>query len=109
METSCERRCFVLITKDEVLHIANIAKLKISDEEMDPFMEKFNQIIKFAEKIKEVDTENVEPLYQVNEDTYGLKYDEENQILTREEALQNTKEQKYGYFKILKVLESKGC
>ena len=94
-----------MITKDEVLHITDIAKLKISDEEINPFIEKFDKIIEFVEKIKEVDTENVEPLYQVNEDNYLLKDDEEDQILNREEALQNTKEQKYGYFKILKVVE----
>ncbi|MDD2446677.1 MAG: Asp-tRNA(Asn)/Glu-tRNA(Gln) amidotransferase subunit GatC [Tissierellia bacterium] len=94
-----------MITKDEVLHITDIAKLKISDEEISPFIEKFDKIIEFVEKIKVVDTENVEPLYQVNEDNYLLKDDEEDQILNREEALQNTKEQKYGYFKILKVVE----
>lgn len=94
-----------MITKDEVLHITDIAKLKISDEEINPFIEKFDKIIEFVEKIKVVDTENVEPLYQVNEDNYLLKDDEEDQILNREEALQNTKEQKYGYFKILKVVE----
>ena len=90
-----------MITKDEVLHITDIA----SDEEINPFIEKFDKIIEFVEKIKVVDTENVEPLYQVNEDNYLLKDDEEDQILNREEALQNTKEQKYGYFKILKVVE----
>lgn len=94
-----------MITKDEVLHITDIAKLKISDEEISPFIEKFDKIIEFVEKIKVVDTENVEPLYQVNENNYLLKDDEEDQILNREEALQNTKEQKYGYFKILKVVE----
>lgn len=94
-----------MITKDEVLHITDIAKLKISDEEINPFIEKFDKIIEFVEKIKVVDTENVEPLYQVNENNYLLKDDEEDQILNREEALQNTKEQKYGYFKILKVVE----
>ena len=94
-----------MITKDEVLHITDIAKLKISDEEISPFIEKFDKIIEFVEKIKVVDTENVEPLYQVNEDNYLLKDAEEDQILNREEALQNTKEQKYGYFKILKVVE----
>jgi len=94
-----------LISKDQVLHIANIAKLRITDEELEPFMEKFDQIIEFVDRIREVDTEDVEPLYQVNEDNELLEYNETNQMISRQEALQNTQEQKYGYFKILKVVE----
>jgi aspartyl-tRNA(Asn)/glutamyl-tRNA(Gln) amidotransferase subunit C len=94
-----------LISKDQVLHIANIAKLRITDEELEPFIEKFDQIIEFVDRIREVDTEDVEPLYQVNEDNELLEYNETNQMISRQEALQNTQEQKYGYFKILKVVE----
>ncbi|NLL82587.1 MAG: Asp-tRNA(Asn)/Glu-tRNA(Gln) amidotransferase subunit GatC [Tissierellia bacterium] len=94
-----------MISKDQVLHIANIAKLRITDEELEPFMEKFDQIIEFVDRIREVDTEDVEPLYQVNEDNELLEYNETNQMISRQEALQNTQEQKYGYFKILKVVE----
>jgi aspartyl-tRNA(Asn)/glutamyl-tRNA(Gln) amidotransferase subunit C len=85
-----------LISKDQVLHIANIAKLRITDEELEPFMEKFDQIIEFVDRIREVDTEDVEPLYQVNEDNELLEYNETNQMISRQEALQNTQEQKYG-------------
>lgn len=94
-----------MISKDQVLHIANIAKLRITDEELEPFIEKFDQIIEFVDRIREVDTEDVEPLYQVNEDNELLEYNETNQMISRQEALQNTQEQKYGYFKILKVVE----
>lgn len=94
-----------MITKDDVLHIADNAKLKFSDEDINNFTDKFGQIISFVEKIKEVDTENVEPTYQVNDDTFILKDYETNETLTRDEVLQNTTEQKYGYFKIMKVVE----
>ncbi|WFA08914.1 Asp-tRNA(Asn)/Glu-tRNA(Gln) amidotransferase subunit GatC [Tissierella sp. Yu-01] len=94
-----------MISKDDVLHIANIAKLKFSDEELDLVTKKFGEVIEFFERIKEVDTENIEPTYQVNDDTFILKDHEENQTLTSEEVLQNTTEQKYGYFKIMRVVE----
>lgn len=94
-----------MISKDDVLHIANIAKLKFTDEELDLVTKKFGEVIEFFERIKEVDTDNIEPTYQVNDDTFTLKDHEEDQILTREEVLQNTTEQKYGYFKIMRVVE----
>lgn len=94
-----------MITKDEVLHIANIAMLKFSDEEVDVFTEKFQQVIDFVDAIKEVDTENVEPTFSINDDIEMLKDYEGDEVLTLEEVLQNTEEQEYGYFKILRVVE----
>ena len=94
-----------MITKDEVMHIADIAMLNFSEADIDVFTEKFSQVIGFVETISEVDTENVEPTYQINDDTEALKDYEENQVLTRDEVLQNTVEHQYGYFKILKVVE----
>ena len=94
-----------MITKDEVMHLADIAMLKISEEDIDMFTEKISQVIGFVETINEVNTENVEPTLQINNDTGLLKDYDEDQVLTREEVLQNTKEHQYGYFKILKVVE----
>ena len=94
-----------MITKDEVMHLADIAMLKIPEEDIDMFTEKISQVISFIETINEVNTENVEPTLQINNDTGLLKDYDEDQVLTREEVLQNTKEHQYGYFKILKVVE----
>lgn len=94
-----------MITKEDVVHIANIAMLKFPEEEIDVFTEKFSQVISFVETIKEVNTDNVEPTFQVSDDAWALKDYEDNEVLTREEVLQNTVEQQYGYFKILKVVE----
>lgn len=94
-----------MITKDDVLHIANIAMLKFPEEEIDVFTEKFAQVISFVDKIKEVDTDNVEPTFQVNDEAGFLKDYEGSETLSREEVLQNTEEQQYGYFKIIRVVE----
>lgn len=94
-----------MITKEDVKHISDIAMLKFNEEEIDVFTEKFAQVISFVETIKEVNTDNIEPTYQINDDTWALKEYEGNVVLTREEVLQNTTDQQYGYFKILKVVE----
>ncbi len=94
-----------MVTKEEVLHIGEISMLSFSEEEVDIFTEKFQQVIDFVDKIKEVDTDNVEPTFSINDDTQMLKDYEGDEVLTREEVLQNTQEQQYGYFKVLRVLE----
>ncbi len=94
-----------MITRDQVVHISSISKLKFTDEELDEFTEKFDQVIGFLEKIKEVDTENVEPTFTINEEDGIMKENGENQTLSREEVLENTVESQYGYFKIIKVVE----
>ncbi len=94
-----------MITKDDVLHIADIAMLKFTEEEIDVFTEKFAQVIGFVDTIKEVNTEDVEPTFMVSDEAGELKDYEENETLLREEVLQNTVEQQYGYFKIIKVVE----
>lgn len=94
-----------MITKEDVKHIASIAMLKFPEEDVDIFTEKFGEVISFIDTIKEANTDNVEPTYQINDDTQHLKDHEETQVLTREEVLQNTTDQQYGYFKILRVVE----
>lgn len=94
-----------MIKKDDLLHIADISNLKFSEEEFEKIKFELEDVIDSVKILDEVDTENVAPLYQVNEDTYHIKNHEDHTTLTNEEALQNTKEKKYGYFKILKVVE----
>lgn len=94
-----------MVTKEEVLRIAEIAMLSFPEDEIDIFTEKFHEVIEFVDKIKEVNTDNVEPTYCINSDTQILKDYQGDEVLAREEVLQNTHEQQYGYFKILRVVE----
>jgi aspartyl-tRNA(Asn)/glutamyl-tRNA(Gln) amidotransferase subunit C len=94
-----------VITKEQVVHIAEIAKLSFDDSELDGFVEKFEQVVDFMQKINEAKADGVSPTYSVNEDDGFLKDGGENQTLTRDEVLMNTHETQYGYFKILKVVE----
>ena len=94
-----------MITKEQVEHIAGLAKLKFSDEEIDAFTNKFSDIVKYVEKLEEVNTRDVEPTYQVYEYNQRFREDIVKEGLTREEVLQNTLEQQYGYFKLLKILD----
>jgi len=54
------------ITKEEIKHIAELARLKLSDEEISNLGSDLDAILNYIEKLKEVDTNNVEPTSQVS-------------------------------------------
>jgi len=53
------------ITKEEVEKIAKLSRLELSPEEKEKFSRELGRILEYINKLKEVETEKVEPLYQV--------------------------------------------
>lgn len=94
-----------MISREDVKHMADLAKLKFSEKELDDFTGKFSEILSYVEQLNEVDTENVEPTYQVNEHYQTLREDVSKEGLTKEEVLENSPETQYGYFKVLRIVE----
>ncbi|MBU5310506.1 Asp-tRNA(Asn)/Glu-tRNA(Gln) amidotransferase subunit GatC [Tissierella carlieri] len=94
-----------MISKEDVKHVASLAKLKFSEEEIDEFTDKFSEVLAYVEKLNQIDTENIEPTYQVYDYNQKLREDTVKEGLQREEVLQNAIEEQYGYFKILKIVE----
>ena len=94
-----------MTSKEQIEHMAEICKLKFSEEEVEEFTEKFSGIVKYVEKINELDLEGVEPTYGVNTHIQIFREDVVEEGLSKEEILQNAPEKQYGYFKILKIVE----
>lgn len=57
------------LTKEEVQHIAKLARLKLKPEEVDKFSKQLSDILSHAKMLEEVDTSAVEPISQIT----GLK------------------------------------
>ncbi|HEU5138464.1 MAG TPA: Asp-tRNA(Asn)/Glu-tRNA(Gln) amidotransferase subunit GatC [Bacillales bacterium] len=93
------------ITKDDVEHVAHLARLSFSDDELETFTKQLDDIIGFAEELNELDTENVEPTTHVLEMSNVLRDDESREWLSREEALKNAPDQQNGQVKVPSVLE----
>lgn len=55
------------LTGDEVKHIAKLARLKLSDEEVGKFGEQLSGILSNAKMLEEVDTSKVEPIAQITD------------------------------------------
>ncbi|MDR7869250.1 MAG: Asp-tRNA(Asn)/Glu-tRNA(Gln) amidotransferase subunit GatC [Tissierellaceae bacterium] len=94
-----------MISKEDVSQIADLCKLDFNDVESDEFIGEFERVLNLVEKIKELDTEGVEPTYHVNNYKEPFIGDDVKESLPQKDVLKNTVEEKYGYFKILKVVD----
>lgn len=93
------------MNKEDIRHIANIAQIDFSDEELEKFAPNFDEIIELVNNIKEIDTEGVEEVFQVNGTENNIREDKTGESLSQEEALENAATKKYGYFKLIKFVE----
>ena len=80
-------------------HVAEIARLKLSEEEIKKFLPQLKEALEFFSKLKEVNTDNVKPSFQPVELKNALREDKEEECLSQDTALSLTEHKKDGYFK----------
>lgn len=95
------------VTKKDVEHIAELARLKFNDNELQNFTAQLNEILNYIEKLNELDTENVEPLSHPVEGSNEFRDDKIRESLKTEEALKNAPDKDESFFKVPKVIEKK--
>jgi aspartyl-tRNA(Asn)/glutamyl-tRNA(Gln) amidotransferase subunit C len=76
-----------VIARDEVLHVARLARLALSDEEVEPMARELSAILDHVAAMRELDLTNVAPTSHVVELTGALRPDEPRPCLPREVAL----------------------
>ncbi len=92
------------IGKDEVRHIAKLANLDFSEEEIGRFMHQFNSILEHVARLNALDTSAIEPTSHVGGGSHTLRDDTLVPSIPREEALANAPESDRGLFKVPKVI-----
>ncbi|CUU05224.1 aspartyl/glutamyl-tRNA(Asn/Gln) amidotransferase subunit C [Candidatus Thermokryptus mobilis] len=92
------------VTIKDVEYIANLARLEFKEEEKEKFTEQFNKILEYIDKLNELDTENVEPLYHVIDLKNVFREDEVKPSYPREEILKNAPSRTEFFFKVPKVI-----
>lgn len=92
------------VTLQDVENIARLAKLSFSDDEKEKFVEQFNQILGYMEKLNELNTDNVEPTYNPLALSNVMRKDEVKTWLTQDEALDNAPKSNHGFFSVPKVI-----
>ncbi|MNI75562.1 Aspartyl/glutamyl-tRNA(Asn/Gln) amidotransferase subunit C [compost metagenome] len=89
----------------DVEHVAKLARLNLTDEERVMFTEQLNAILQYADKLNELDTENVEPTTHVLKLHNVMREDEVKESLSAEKVFRNAPEEEDGQFKVPAVLE----
>lgn len=93
------------LSKEEVKHVANLARLAITEEEAEKFAEQLGKITDFAEQLNELDTTNVEPTSHVLPLVNVLREDVAKEGLPLEKVMLNVKEQEAGQIKVPSIME----
>ncbi|HEY5159998.1 MAG TPA: Asp-tRNA(Asn)/Glu-tRNA(Gln) amidotransferase subunit GatC [Gaiellaceae bacterium] len=102
---STERRRYwqdwaVAISREEVLHVAKLARFALSEEEVDRFSEQLNAILEAIGKVSELDLADVPPTSHPLALVNVVDPDEPRPSLAREQALANAPESESGAFRV---------
>lgn len=92
------------ISKEEILHIANLADLNIADEEIGKYAENLQEILNFANIVNNVPVEGLDITIGANEKKNIFRKDEIKVFEDNEALLQNASSKELNMFKIPKVL-----
>ncbi len=93
------------IDQDTLAHVAHLSRLELKEEDKPIMLENMNRILEWMDKLGEVDTEGVEPLYHITENENNLRPDEVKGQFTQEEALKNAPKQDGKFFRVPKVVD----
>jgi aspartyl-tRNA(Asn)/glutamyl-tRNA(Gln) amidotransferase subunit C len=96
------------LSEKEVRYVADLANLRLSDEEVVRMRQDLGQILTHIEQLNELDTQSVEPMAQVlysADETATLREDVPHTCLSNEDALANASLSGAGYFKVPLVIE----
>lgn len=96
------------ITEQEVRYVADLANLRLTDDEVRKFSHDLDEVLTHIEALNELDTSGLEPMAQVlyeAGETATLREDREGPTLGTAVALENAPVSGSGYFKVPKVIE----
>lgn len=93
------------LTIDEVRHVAELARLRLSEAELTLYAGQLSAILEYAARLQQVDTSHVPPTPYVLPLTNVMAADTPIPSLPNEEALQNAPDQADGFFRVRAVFE----
>jgi aspartyl-tRNA(Asn)/glutamyl-tRNA(Gln) amidotransferase subunit C len=93
------------LTLEEVEHIARLARLKLTDEEMKRFQEQLSEILDYAARLQGVDTEGIPPTASVLPPRSVLRPDVVQPGLNRKDLLKNAPQVEDDQFQVPPIFE----
>jgi aspartyl-tRNA(Asn)/glutamyl-tRNA(Gln) amidotransferase subunit C len=97
------------LTKGDVLHVARLSNLNLTEDELEMFTLQLSKIVDFFSELSEIDTTNIKPTSQTTGLINILRDDMvmSDRMLTQNEALSGTDNTYNGMFRVPKVLKNK--
>lgn len=94
-----------LISREGLIKLAKLSNLELSEEEISKYQEEVSSILEMIDKLKEIDTEGVEPTYQVSGNTNIMREDViSDDSLSAEELIKLAPNQTKNQIQVPKVL-----
>ena len=95
----------MIIDRDHILRLAELANITLAEEEIDSYISDVNKILELVSEIQEVDTTDVEPLLNVLDEFSETRDDTATLKVSREEALENAPDTDGVYFQVPATLK----
>jgi len=92
------------ISKNEVRHVTDLARLTLSNEELEAMTSQLDTILSYVDKLEELDTSAVEPTTHVLSVTNAFREDRVTDSLSREESLANAPLHNNESFQVPKII-----
>ena len=93
------------LDKDQVQHIAMLARLKLSDEEYAASVEKLSRIVDFVDQLSQADTADVVPMAHPLDAAQRLRSDSVTEAVERDRYQRNSASVSDGFYRVPKVIE----
>lgn len=93
------------ITREEVEHVARLARLELSEEEKERIRAQLDSILQYMEKLNELDTTDVEPTSHVLPMVNVMREDALRPAISQEEALANAPDRQEAFFRVPRIIE----
>ena len=93
------------IDNKTVRKVSKLAKIKINEQEEAKLIEELNNILGWVDELKQVDTEKIEPMLSVFNESMIMRKDEVSSEISDDLVLKNAPESKSGFFVVPKVVE----
>lgn len=93
------------LQREDILKLAKLARLRLTDAEVEKFQEEISEILGYVEKLNDVDTKGLKPTYQVTGLTNVTRPDEVREYgASQLELLKNAPQTEKGYIKVKRMI-----
>ncbi len=94
-----------MLSRDEVLHVARLARLHLTEEELERMRAQLDAILAYVDKLRELDVEGVEPTSHAVPLVDVMRDDTLAPCLPQEAALANAPDRDGEFFRVPRIIE----